>query len=493
MDEVYYGVRVSAHCRPKIHREHNNRTMSVVGAEEHIDHSRLHENILDMGDMYECYEKIFGQAVTDYNKAQKRKDRRIENYLDTILNDKRSGKHKNIKVNGKRKAAYEFIFKLGNRDNQCDEEKAIRVLKLFTEKVLPKKYPNIAPIGIYLHNDEFSIDSATKKRIYSPPHIHFDFIPVAHRLTDEEILKEKEYRAELKKSLLQDCQMTGLDFDEEEWKKKDWQEELVKRYGKSLMTGMGIQSSLTGCLVEMGFKTAKRKGTAQMQFEEAVRHDLQDFAEGMGIIIDRTPGQKHPHYEKDEYIVKRENERREEKLQRVEELLQKENETLMKQHILNAEEKKELISKEQELQLKGESISAIKKDVEKRELNLKKNTELYTFLHDISLAVKDYNKSFFSIEKQFEEETTIPIQTRIGKLISGAKKLISGLAYELTQYKKAFSNFWKHGPKDFRSLAQELEENECTNYKEYYASKCRGDLISQKEAKKDHPYRGMEY
>ena len=39
--------------------------------------------------------------------------------------------------------------------------------------------------------------------------------------------------------------MTGLDFDEEEWKKKDWQEELVKRYGKSLMTGMGIQSSLT--------------------------------------------------------------------------------------------------------------------------------------------------------------------------------------------------------------------------------------------------------
>ena len=108
--------------------------------------------------MYECYEKIFGQAVTDYNKAQKRKDRRIENYLDTILNDKRSGKHKNIKVNGKRKAAYEFIFKLGNRDNQCDEEKAIRVLKLFTEKVLPKKYPNIAPINPF-HNDEFSIDS----------------------------------------------------------------------------------------------------------------------------------------------------------------------------------------------------------------------------------------------------------------------------------------------------------------------------------------------
>jgi len=116
MEETYYGVRVSAHCRPKIHREHNNRTMSVVGAEKHIDHNGMHENILDMGDMYECYEKIFGQAVTKYNKTQKRKDRRIENYLDTILNDKRSGKHKNIKVNGSRKAAYEFIFKLGNRE-----------------------------------------------------------------------------------------------------------------------------------------------------------------------------------------------------------------------------------------------------------------------------------------------------------------------------------------------------------------------------------------
>ena len=48
MDEVYYGVRVSAHCRPKIHREHNNRTHECCRA-GHIDHSRLHENILDMG------------------------------------------------------------------------------------------------------------------------------------------------------------------------------------------------------------------------------------------------------------------------------------------------------------------------------------------------------------------------------------------------------------------------------------------------------------
>ncbi len=46
MEETYYGVRVSAHCRPKIHREHNNRTMSVVGAEKHIDHNGVMSSIL---------------------------------------------------------------------------------------------------------------------------------------------------------------------------------------------------------------------------------------------------------------------------------------------------------------------------------------------------------------------------------------------------------------------------------------------------------------
>ena len=97
------------------------------------------------------------------------------------------------------------------------------------------------------------------------------------------------------------------------------------------------------------------------------------------------------------------------------------------------------------------------------------------------------------MESRLKNETNLPLQTRISNLINGAKKLIGGLAFELTKYKKAFSNFWKHGPKEFRSLSQELEDNKCSNYEEYYESKARGELFSQRDNKKNHSYRGMEY
>ena len=72
---------------------------------------------------------------------------------------------------------------------------------------------------------------------------------------------------------------------------------------------MELQSSMSGALAEMGFVTAKGKGTAQQQFEESVRHDLQDFAEKRGIKIDRTPGEKHSHKQKPVYQQMKENEK----------------------------------------------------------------------------------------------------------------------------------------------------------------------------------------
>ena len=71
---------------------------------------------------------------------------------------------------------------------------------------------------------------------------------------------------------------------------------------------------MSGALAEMGFVTAKGKGTAQQQFEESVRHALQDFAEERGIKIDRTPGEKHSHKEKPVFQQMKENEKKEHEL-----------------------------------------------------------------------------------------------------------------------------------------------------------------------------------
>ena len=71
-------VKVTSHCRPTIKRLHNIRDPKIVKSEKHIDESRHHETILDMGTMEECYEKIFGKTVKKYNAKQKRNDRKIE-------------------------------------------------------------------------------------------------------------------------------------------------------------------------------------------------------------------------------------------------------------------------------------------------------------------------------------------------------------------------------------------------------------------------------
>lgn len=330
----FMGYKAMCHCRPIIQRLHNKRDPKIVSSEKHIDLSRPHETILDCGSLDKCCRQIFDEAREKYNAKQKRKDRRIENYLETILNDKRQGKHKNIKADGSRKPAYEMILQLGNRDNRPDDEEASRVLKDFCNFLI-ENYPNIVPIGIYLHNDEFSIDEETHQKVFSPVHIHFDYVYVAH-------------------------------------------------LGKSLKTGMELQCSMSGALAEMGFVTAKGKGTAQQQFEESVRHALQDFAEERGIKIDRTPGEKHSHKEKPVYQQMKENEKKEKRLSKKEQQLEldrtvldkniesfnQKSEQLEKDIQVNTEKSLDLFIKESKLSKKEKEQSSKQSELERQESDL---------------------------------------------------------------------------------------------------------------------------
>ena len=443
----FMGYKAMCHCRPIIQRLHNKRDPKIVSSEKHIDLSRTHETILDCGTIEQCYEQIFGEAVKKYNAKQKRKDRRIENYLETILNDKRQGKHKNIKADGSRKPAYEMIIQLGNRDNRPDDEKASRVLKDFCNFLI-KKYPNIVPIGIYLHNDEFSIDEETHLKVYSPVHIHFDYVYVAH-------------------------------------------------LGKSLKTGMDLQCSMSGALAEMGFITAKGKGTAQQQFEESVRHDLQNFAEERGIKIDRTPGEKHSHKEKPVFQQMKENEKKEREITEREKVVERGEAPLLKKQKALDEQKKEIDQKSKNAEQALQNAQIIQTENEKASKNLeleqndlerdknlfKTSVQKVHAYNQICGEVERNNMSIDSEISIFKNNRFEDFTSRFNKFVENVKKIVTAITTELNWYKAAFKDLWNKTSKDFRHLADVMDRNNCKKFSDYNKKFYNGELDYQIQEK----------
>lgn len=453
----FMGYKAMCHCRPIIQRLHNKRDPKIVGSEKHIDLSRPHETILDCGSLEKCFKQIFREAAEKYNAQQKRKDRRIENYLETILNDKRQGKHKNAKADGSRKPAYEMILQLGNRDNRPDDEIASMVLKDFCNFLI-ENYPNIIPVGIYLHNDEFSIDEETHQKVFSPVHIHFDYVYVAH-------------------------------------------------LGKSLKTGMELQCSMSGALAEMGFVTAKGKGTAQQQFEEAVRHALQDFAEERGIKIDRTPGEKHSHKEKPVYQQMKENEKKEKRLSEKEQQLEQDrtdldnniesfnqkSEQLEKDIQANTGKSLDLFNKENQLSEKQKELDEQKNEIAQNSKNLE--LEQNDLERDKSLfktssqKVGAYNQIWDEVERKnmsidseistFKNNRFEDFTSRFNKFVGNVKKIVTAITTELNWYKAAFKDFWHKTPRDFRNLADEMDRNKCEDFSDYNKKFYNGELDYQ--------------
>ena len=411
-NENWLGYKVMCHCRPKIVRAHNIRDPKIVAGEKHIDPTRPHETILDMGTLEEAYHKIFDESVAIYNAQQKRKDRRIENYLETILNDKRQGKHKNLKADGSRKPAYEMIVQVGRRENCPDDETASKILKEFCEYI-PKKYPCIVPIGIYLHGDEFSIDEETGDKVPSPTHVHFDYVYVAHQ-------------------------------------------------GKGVKTGIPLQASLSGALREMGFVTGKG-GTAQQKFEEAVRHDLQDFAEEKGLNIDRTHGEKHSHKEKPVYQQMMDNRKKQEVLKNQEAQISQTKKEINKQHLILSNKENDLNRDKQLFDTTKTKIDAyvqIKNEVKKNNLSI--DTEVQTLTGDRS---KDF-------------------PTRLNRFISNVKKIVTSISTELNFYKAAFEKFWHKRSADFRKLADLMDRNHCIDFNDYNRKFHNGLLDYQLQQKR---------
>lgn len=142
---------------------HNNREFIA----DNIDQTRTYLNRIYIQEpLPSAYEECFGEAVRVYNAKQKRKDRIKKDYLNEIKN---SGNNQ--------KVFYENIVQIGTKkdtpvvdENGNITEDALIAVEILEEyvKTFLKRNPNLYLFNAVLHMDE------------STPHLHLDYIPVAH-------------------------------------------------------------------------------------------------------------------------------------------------------------------------------------------------------------------------------------------------------------------------------------------------------------------------
>lgn len=142
---------------------HNNRDFVA----DNVDRDRMDWNVYYIQQpLREAYDQIFGQAIEEYNAKQKRKDRWVTDYLTDIKN---SGNNE--------KQFYEIVVQIGKKEDtgvlgaegqlSVDAQAAKEILDEYVRS-FQERNPNL-----YLFNAVLHMDEAT-------PHLHLDYIPVAH-------------------------------------------------------------------------------------------------------------------------------------------------------------------------------------------------------------------------------------------------------------------------------------------------------------------------
>lgn len=217
------GYTIATHNGSAVARDHNIRNEKIVSKEKHINPDGIHETWIDEKPR-QAYERLFGKAVEDYNSRQTRTDRKIENYYNDVCKD------------AKKHPVYEMIVSIGNRDNAIDEQIGKKILKEFVDSWKDRN-PNLELIGAYYHADEEGV-----------PHVHCDYVPVAHGYT----------------------------------------------------RGMETQTGLVKALGEMGFQK-QGTATAQIQWEHRENNTLETLCKAQDLIIDHPAGEKRAHIHTETY------------------------------------------------------------------------------------------------------------------------------------------------------------------------------------------------
>lgn len=512
-------VHVTANFRPELmNYKHNKRIKKYCKREKNVDLSHYHETIIDCGDIDIFFNEMFRDAVKDYNAKQKRSDRKIKNedYLLYIKKKKLKSKHNGRDSDGRIKPVYEIEFKVGSRDCQWPNRKQLyKILRLWV-KLFEELYGrNVKIVGAFLHDDEYSISKDKKKnKIFNPPHLHLDIVFVGHALTEEEIKIEDEDRERIRLEKMEEYKRNHKKWDEALWKKTDWTEYRVKKFGKALRNGLSESCSMSAALAELGFRTAPKKQTAQIQFEHEVHKQFQDFCESMGINVDRTKVESHSHVSPEVLAEINENKKKEQLLKK-QELQNKHDRKIIEKKELEVKmktdelenDKKEIKELKEAYAEKQKNLNSLEKELTKRESIIKTTeTKLDARKNSIVKKENEYKDSISVLTKleekinsvqeefSFTSETAEPHKpihfekfdflTAVTNVSVQVEKLVNRLKNELAKYKRVFQGMLNYTPKMFRNLADSMEHNNCSNYYEFNYKFERGELDFQKPSRK---------
>lgn len=137
--------------------DHNNRVITA----RNVDVSRTADNITYTKiDLRDFYQQVFGEALAEYNAKQKRTDRQITDY------------YEHVKKSGKGKLFYEVVVQFGDLHDCGVGSENWETAKAMLDEYMrefERHNPNLKVFNAVMHLDE------------STPHLHIDFVPVAHK------------------------------------------------------------------------------------------------------------------------------------------------------------------------------------------------------------------------------------------------------------------------------------------------------------------------
>lgn len=256
-------VTIATHNGSDVKIEHNVRNPKTILKENHIDPDGHHE-VWRHEKLREAYERIFGDAVKRYNEKQKRDDRKIKSYFNKIKDD------------AKKHVCYEMIVGVYSADKIVGPSEVMQhdILKEFVDG-WQKRNPNLELIGAYYHADE-----------QGEPHVHVDYVPVAH----------------------------------------------------GFQRGMEKQNGLVRALGEMGFQK-QGKETAQIQWQRRENQELERICKDYGLEVTHPKEEKRQHIETELFKMEK---RLEQLINESKELLDINDELTIKRDQLNRQVEKAL-------------------------------------------------------------------------------------------------------------------------------------------------------
>lgn len=247
---------VSFNVGTKTSISHNNRDNLYGNPDINVD--KIKDNIYYIQkDIKELYQEVFNSSVGDYNKSQKREDRKIKDYYKKVLNDKKT------------EVQREIIVAVGRHDDNIPVELKRDILNQYMTD-FQNRNESMKVYNAVMHLDEKN------------PHLHINYVPVA------------TYNKGLKQRVSQKRVVKELGFDTFE----DWRNSETSHIEK-LMNEKGIERHSVGSHKYLNVKEYKEcKDDIKLLEKQlkALERDLKasQIAKGQIDHIDSMEAKKSP-------------------------------------------------------------------------------------------------------------------------------------------------------------------------------------------------------